>query len=410
MSNTAARLPVGRGVIYLSIAGATWGTTGPVAELIYQVGGLGPLAVSFWRCAGGMILLLAARGVRVSHGSRHPVETAAAPRRPRRHVLLLRIGTGLGLAVFQAAYFGAVQVTGVAVSTVVTLGAGPVLIAIGARLTLREHLGRGGIAAVTAALAGLIVLVLGDKTGAASPLGIWLALLSAGGYAMTTLLTRWTGRGGEGDDPAAMTMWAFGVGALVLLPFAAQEGLLPHAANPAPVLILLMYAAAVPTALAYPLYFAGAAVVRAASASVLMLTEPVVAAIIAVALLGERLTPATLTGTLLLLFAVAGLAMAEARLGRQPRGAARPRPRPGPKPGASPSTTPRPDGMARGAVATLHIPAREGQERDQAENHGRQPQGHLPGTPAEPTDRLRLAHPVREGSPEWPGSHVGEPE
>src|SRR5216683_7925763 len=203
-----------------------------------------------------------------------------------------------------------------------------------------------------------------------------------------------------------MTMWAFGVGAVVLLPFAAQEGLLPHAANPAPVIILLGYAAAVPTALAYPLYFAGAAVVRAASASVIMLTEPVVAAFIAVTLLGERLTPATLTGTLLLLFAVAGLAMAEARLGRQPRGAARP----GPKPGASPSTTPRPDGMARGAVATLHIPAREGQERDQAENRYRQPQGHLPGAPAEPTDRLRLAHPVREGSPEWPGSHVGEPE
>jgi DME family drug/metabolite transporter len=408
MSNTAARLPVGRGVIYLAIAGATWGTTGPVADLIYSTGGLGPVAVSFWRCAGGVVFLLAARVVRASRASGRATETAAPLQHlfPSRHLLLLRIGTGLGLAVFQTAYFGAVQITGVAVSTVVTLGAGPVLIAIGARLALGEHLGRGGIAAVTAALAGLIVLVLGDHAGPARPLGIGLALLSASGYAVTALLTRWTGRGGDGDDPAAMTMWAFGIGAVVLLPLAALEGLLPHASNPAPVLILLVYVAAVPTALAYPLYFAGAAVVRAASASVIMLTEPVVAAIIAVTLLGERLTLGTLAGTLLLLTAVAGLAMAEARLGRQPRGTASP----SPSPSASPSAAPRPDGMARGAVATLHIPARDRQERHQAEDSDRQAQGHLPGAPAEAPDGLRLAHPVREGSPERPGSHVGEPE
>jgi DME family drug/metabolite transporter len=44
-----------------------------------------------------------------------------------------------------------------------------------------------------------------------------------------------------------------------------------------------------------------------------MLLEPVGAAALAVALLGERLTPATLAGTLLMLGSVAGLALAEAR-------------------------------------------------------------------------------------------------
>ena len=49
---------------------------------------------------------------------------------------------------------------------------------------------------------------------------------------------------------------------------------------------LLAYVAAVPTALAYALYFAGAAVVRAATVSVIMLLEPVSAAVIAVTLAG----------------------------------------------------------------------------------------------------------------------------
>jgi DME family drug/metabolite transporter len=44
-----------------------------------------------------------------------------------------------------------------------------------------------------------------------------------------------------------------------------------------------------------------------------MLLEPVSAAVLAVALLGERLTAATLAGTLLMLGSVAGRAAAEAR-------------------------------------------------------------------------------------------------
>ncbi|NED28560.1 EamA family transporter, partial [Streptomyces anulatus] len=89
--------------------------------------------------------------------------------------------------------------------------------------------------------------------------------------------------------------------------------LVPHTAETGQVLWLLVYVAAVPTALAYALYFAGAAAVRSATVSVIMLLEPVSAAVIAVTVLRERLTAATVLGTLLLLTAVAGLALAEAR-------------------------------------------------------------------------------------------------
>ncbi|MFG2644895.1 DMT family transporter [Streptomyces sp. NPDC048370] len=312
---------VGRSLLYLIVAGIAWGTAGAAASLIFRVSDMGPLALSFWRCVGGLVLLLGALALRSrtrsrtrsSSRSRRPAVVVAEPRRRR----LIRIfGTGIGLTLFQSAYFAAVEATGLAVGTVVTLGAGPVLIALGARITMGERLGRGGAAAVAGALAGLGVLVLGGEGGEVRPLGVALAVLSAAGYAAITLLTRWLGRDGGGSDALSTTTWAFAIGAVGLLPMAAVEapgGLLPQTGQPWEVLGLLVYVAAVPTALAYALYFAGAAVVKAATVSVIMLLEPVSAAVIAVAVLGEELAAATVVGTFLLLVAVTGLAWAEAR-------------------------------------------------------------------------------------------------
>ncbi|MEV8592105.1 EamA family transporter [Streptomyces sp. NPDC052012] len=304
MSNTSPALPVGRGLLYLIVAGAAWGTAGAAASLVYQAGDMGPVSLSFWRCAAGLVLLLAARLLL-------PRARTAVPEPLGRRAL--RAGaTGAGLAVFQTAYFAAVSATGLAVATVVTLGAGPVLIALGARVLLAERLGRGGSAAVAGALLGLVVLVLGGSDTTVDAWGVLLALLSAAGYSAMTLLTRWWGRDGR-TDASGTTVGAFAATSALLLPFAAIEGLVPHTGEPAVLLCLIAYIATVPTALAYGLYFAGAAVVRSATVSVIMLLEPVSAAVLAVTLLGERLTAATLLGTLLMLGSVAGLAAAEAR-------------------------------------------------------------------------------------------------
>ncbi|MEU0396213.1 DMT family transporter [Streptomyces sp. NPDC006208] len=309
-SSPAAATPVGRSLVCLILAGVAWGTAGAAASLVFAVSDLGPLALSFWRCVGGLALLLAVLAVRGRSRAGAATAVAAEPRRRR----LVRIAaTGVGLTFFQSAYFAAVEATGLAVGTVVTLGAGPVLIALGARLSMGERLGRGGTLAVAGALAGLGVLVLGSDGATVRPVGVALAVLSAAGYAAITLLTRWLGREGGGGDSLSTTAWAFAIGSVGLLPMAVGEGLLPHTADPARVVWLLVYVAAVPTALAYALYFAGAAVVRAATVSVIMLLEPVSAALIAVTVLDESLTAATVAGTLLLLSAVTGLAVAEAR-------------------------------------------------------------------------------------------------
>ncbi|MFF9214902.1 DMT family transporter [Streptomyces viridosporus] len=313
MSNAVLGLPVGRGLLYLIVAGAAWGTAGAAASLVYRTSDMGPVALSFWRCAGGLLLLSAARLLLP--------RDRTAPSVPAGRRLLRAVATGVGLAVFQTAYFAAVSATGLAVATVVTLGAGPVLIALGARAALGERLGGGGLAAVAGALVGLAVLVLGGGRTTVDPWGVLLALLSAAGYSAMTLLTRWWGRDG-GTDASGTTIGAFAVTSVLLLPLAVVEGLVPATDAPGRLLWLLVYVATVPTALAYGLYFAGAAVVRSATVSVIMLLEPVSAAVLAVALLGERLTAATLVGTLLMLGAVAGLAVGEAREARA-RGAGR---------------------------------------------------------------------------------------
>ncbi|WP_208036513.1 DMT family transporter [Streptomyces cyanogenus] len=320
MSHPASGLPVGRGLLYLIVTGAAWGTAGAAASLVYRASDLGAFSLSFWRCALGLVLLTAGRLLRPRARRTATVPATATAGSACRRITRALV-TGLGLAVFQTAYFAAVASTGLAVATVVTLGAGPVLIALGARLLLGERLGAGGGTAVAGALAGLAVLTLGGSAATVRPAGVLLGLASAAGYAVMTLLTRWWGRD-SGTDTGGSTVRTFAVTSLCLLPFAVHEGLLPHTAHPARLLWLLLYVAAVPTALAYALYFAGAAVVRSATVSVIMLLEPVTATVLAVVLLGERLTATTVTGTLLLLGAVAGLAVSEAR------GAGRPQPVP----------------------------------------------------------------------------------
>jgi DME family drug/metabolite transporter len=302
-----ARLTARRGLLFVIVAAAAWGTAGGAAALLFGSSGLGPVALTFWRSAGGLAILLALWPlIRRSQ----PARAGEPGRRRARRIAV----TGLGLTVFQTGYFAGVQHTGLAVATVITLGSGPVLIALGARFWLGERLGRGGLLAVAGALAGLAVLMLGDGDGpgAVRLSGVLYSLVSAAGYSAITVHTRWLGRDGAPADAWGTTLSAFAVCAAVLLPFALAEGLLPRAEQLGVSLLLMAYVAAVPTAAAYGLYFAGLAVVRAATASVIALIEPVVAAVLAVTVLGERLTAPTLAGSVLLLGAVTALVVGEA--------------------------------------------------------------------------------------------------
>jgi DME family drug/metabolite transporter len=304
MTRASSTLPVGRGIWYVGIAATAWGTGGAAAAVLYTLTGLGPVAVSWWRFLSGFLLLAAARRWA---GPRAEEKTGPRTARAWRTILV----TGTGLAVYQTAYYVAIDLAGLAIATVVTLGAGPVLIALGGHLTGIERLTRGAVAAVTAALAGLVLLTGAGSAGSAGTAGtrlagIGFALLSAAGYAVVTLLTR---RGGHSLHRYDAALGGFAVGAVLLAPLAVTQDLtVPTGAGE---IALLLYLALVPTALAYALFFAGLAVVKATTASVVTLVEPVTATLVAVALLGEALTPTTAAGSALLVGAVVALVVAE---------------------------------------------------------------------------------------------------
>jgi DME family drug/metabolite transporter len=80
-----------------------------------------------------------------------------------------------------------------------------------------------------------------------------------------------------------------------------------------------MFLGVVPTLLAYRCwYFAGLAAVPAATAAVIVLLEPVTAAILAVVLLSEHLTDNIVAGSCLLLASLALLAWTKTATPKQP--------------------------------------------------------------------------------------------
>jgi DME family drug/metabolite transporter len=328
--------PVARGLTFVSIAAVAWGTGGVVAAVLYRTSGLGPVAVSFWRTAIGEFLLVAAylwrrRAASPARPSAQARELAERPSARARELAerpsaqarrrpIVALVTGAGLAVYQTAYYTAVAHSGVAFATLATLGAAPVLIAVGARLTIGERLGRHGTAAVLAAPVGLL-LISGPTAGAASLSGLGYSLLSASGYALVTVLHRALG----GVDPARTTRTGFLVAGILLAPFAAVEGLWPTRGAPLVTIGALGYLGAIATAVAYSLFFASLGALRATTVSIVTLAEPLTAAVVAVIVLGERLTWQLTLGAAVLLGAVVLLARAE------------PRPSPTPAPSPAPS-------------------------------------------------------------------------
>jgi drug/metabolite transporter, DME family len=283
-------LSIRRGFCYVLMAAIAWGTGGVAGALLTRTGDLGPAAVSFWRFTIGAALLVAVR---------RPGRLRMGPRDWRDASV-----TGPLMAVCQVAYFEAIGETGVALATMITMGATPVLVAVGGRAFLREPFSRAAVAAAGLSVAGLLLMTGGG--GTFSVMGAAWALVSAAAYAGTTLLAK-----ASAGDPYGRAVGGFSAGALCLLPVAALSGLLPSQAD----LPLLGYLGAVPTALAYGLFFAGLTRVGATTASVVVLLEPLVAAAIGVAALGERPAPVQVAGAVLLLTTVAVLARAQ--LGRR---------------------------------------------------------------------------------------------
>ncbi|WP_166790459.1 DMT family transporter [Cryobacterium tagatosivorans] len=284
----------GRGVAPILVAAVLWGTTGTAAHFLPD--SVSPLATGAATMAVGGALLFAL----TSRGAVRAIRDRSARR-------LLVVGV-LGIVVYPLAFYSSMHLAGVAMGTVVSLASAPVF--AGLIDFLRDK--HGGLTArwagcTATALVGTALLVIGRPAVAgadgSAALGVFLGLAAGLSYAVYTDSShRLIGRG-HGSNA---TMGAlFGLGALCLLPVLVATGgpLLTSAGS----IGISAYLAIGPMFAAYLLFGAGLRHVRSSTATTLTLVEPLVATLLAVLVVGERLHPFGWAGLVLLLAGVVAL-------------------------------------------------------------------------------------------------------
>ncbi|MEO9631237.1 MAG: EamA family transporter [Sulfitobacter sp.] len=266
------------GVIAILFSAVVWGTTGTAATFAPDVSAaaIGAAAMG----VGGIAqALMAARGIARSRSTLWK----------QRELL---VAGALSVAIYPLAFYGAMRLAGVTVGTVITIGSAPLLSALIEYLLDRRNL---TIRWSVGALVGLIGMVLicvaenlshGEVVGGDSvPLGVFLGLIGG----LTYALYSWSARKMmlQGTHSSIAMGATFGLGGLLLMPVLILTGstFLASWTNAA----VGIYMAAVPMFLGYLAFGFGLARVQASMATVITLLEPVVAAVLAVLIVGERL-------------------------------------------------------------------------------------------------------------------------
>lgn len=261
-----------KGTLCVIAAGMCWGTTGTIQAFAPE--GASSLTVGSARVVfSGVILLLlmlAKRGRALFAGgwSVRGVILAAA-----------------GLAAYQLTFFTAVRMTGVAVGTMVAIGAAPPVAGICGRLFFGERLSPRWYAATVLAVAGCVMLVLGGNSGALeiSFLGVFLAFCAALSYALEGVGLRMIQKGPY--DTIAVVSAVSGLMALPwLLTGDAAWMLEPRGALCMALLTFLS------TVIPYTLFTIGVQNVELGVVYTLSLAEPLTAWFLSTVLLGERLS------------------------------------------------------------------------------------------------------------------------
>lgn len=266
------------GIAAVLVAAILWGTTGTAATF---APGVSAVAIGAVAMGGGGLM-----------------QAALSAGRIYRHAELLRaqwqylLLGALGVAIYPLAFYASMRLAGVTIGTVVSIGSAPLLSALieyhldGLRLTRRW------ITGAALGLAGMALLCLAEgsghvPTGTESGVipGVLLGLLAG----LTYALYSWTARHlmQRGIASRAAMGATFGLGGLMLMPVLLITGapLLASWGNAA----VGLYMALVPMFLGYLCFGHGLARIAASTATTITLFEPVVAAGLAVVIVGERL-------------------------------------------------------------------------------------------------------------------------
>jgi DME family drug/metabolite transporter len=283
-------------------AAAFWGTSGTAASFLPV--DVSPLAVGAATMGIGGILLFVVFARRSIGMLRVPAA--------RRWIVL----GAVGVFMYPLAFYSGMSLSGVAIGAVVSLGSGPVFAALIEWIVERRPLRKAWTIGTGVALIGVVLLATGttppaSESRATDPVaGIVLALLAGAAYALYTYTST---RALRHRQDAMGTMGStFGIGAILLLPVLLAVG--SPLAQSGQTLAITAYLVLGPMFVAYVFFGLALAHVSASAATTMALAEPLVASILAVAVVGEAID---LLGWIGIVAIIVGVAVASVR-GREP--------------------------------------------------------------------------------------------
>lgn len=289
-------------------AGALWGTTGPLSTALYKEGEA-ITGIGFWRVLLGT-LAVAAYAL-VFRRDLFKVD--------RRGLLLVGLGGGALVALFEVAYQFAIAGAGVA-SAAALLYTAPFLVALLARPLLGEALTSRRLLLAAVVGVGAVFAVQGGSHGAnlagvTTPrlaLGVAGGLLAALSYAGTTLLARFAVPR-YGVTKVLLLEIAGGTLLLgIILPLAGRAPVPPATAGGWLYIVALVVGTVI---LANVFFFSATRRIEAAPTAVAATIEPVVGTLLALALFSQRLTAIGWVGLLMVVGGVAAGYLEEAQAG-----------------------------------------------------------------------------------------------
>jgi drug/metabolite transporter, DME family len=277
-------------LIAVVAAAVLFGTTGTAQAL--GPGETTPLGVGAMRLLVGGTALAVVGLVLGARARRRPT----APRLKAASFSLMAL-TGVALAAYQPLFFLGTARNGVAVGTVVALGSAPVIAGLLEWALTRRQPRATWIVATALALAGVAVLVLaGGGEGGSDPLGFAGSVGAGASFAVFANAQR---RLLEGGWDAFTVAGAMGLGSAVVavafVPFVSLSWVTTASGA-----ALSLWLGLATIALAYTLFTWGLRRLTAATAATLTLAEPLTAALLGIAVLGERLSVVAVLGMVVL--------------------------------------------------------------------------------------------------------------
>ncbi|MEZ8880233.1 DMT family transporter [Vibrio lentus] len=264
------------GTLAILFASILWGTTGTAASFAPD---LSPLAIgAFSMGVGGLMQAgLAYRKILFAFD------------KLLQNKKLLTV-SALALAVYPLAFYSSMKLSGVAIGTVVSIATAPFFSALlECLISKKNNINRRWLTSFAIGVVGIGLLVFSESSSANESgddlklLGIGLGLVAGLCYAIYSWATKALIDKGVKSQAAMGSI--FGLGAMLLLPtlWFTGENLFSSQIN----VLVISYLTLIPQCLGYIAFSFGLRHVTASSANLLTLFEPVVAAVLAVCVVGE---------------------------------------------------------------------------------------------------------------------------